>query len=660
MADRRHGQVCGGQLRAQSGERIPEFPTFSARSDSLRSLVPASRASTSRDVTIEVDLSAQSEAGASQPAPDAAPSDTAAGTSAGRPAQKDGSTSVSRVRVPPLTAKAINGPEGCGVESSFVVNTGEGLAWTMDWSPVNERDGSSLLAVGCHPPGSSDSLHELTELCTRKDAVIQIWKVSGAGRESDVEPLVNLVHEGGVTWSVCWCPSRRSFNGRLGLLAAVLGDGTVCIWDVPELSPPGSDGQPHLTCRAKPVAEVGPCAVDGSIPCTVDWLPHAPHDMLLVGYRDGCVSIVQLTDCTEPGSRMDVKQYFPAEALTLTAARWFPAELHEGHEDVDNGAERRTFVTCGHESSINIWDTRAEFAPKLSVKTACAYSIQDIAFSKEPLGISVAMEDGTVRGLLLGAADISAQLKSGRPLSLLQFKGLLRGGLWAIDASVPSELSKPGQQSIAFAGEDGIVGVMGNASYPYVAKKRKDHDTPLLRLEVSGDSESTFKLSSGEKVPPGTLYSGSDPKKASDSTAPGLVKDAIPNAAHTIYCLRWSKPCGSAARGQWLAYGNASGIIHVVWVKAAQADAEDTPAPKQKRGRKKQEGGGMNDGDKGANTSTAKTTTKAGTKTKTTKNTKTTKTINTSNQTDTEEQVQASKDDGADSEATEDEVSGCE
>lgn len=494
------------------------------------------RASTSRDVTIELDMSTP------------------------------GTSGVSKVTVAPLAAEAIHGPEDCTLESSFVVNTGEGLVWTMEWSPVSSQTDSSLLAVGCHPPGSSDSLHELTELCTKKDAVIQVWKVKGFGREATVEPLVNVLHEGGVTWSVCWCPSPQAAEGRLGLLAAVLGDGSVCIWDIPDLSDRDAATAGGLTCRVAPVAELPPHHVDGSIPCTVDWLPHAPHDLLLVGYRDGCVAIVQLADGDSPGERMRVKQYFPAEALTLTAARWFPARLSG-----TGAAERRMFVTCGHESVVNVWDARLEYTPRLSVKTTCAYTIQDMTFTTSPLGVALALEDSSIRGVLMGAGAIEPQLKSGRPLSMITFRGALLGSLWAIDTGAPSIFSSESQQSVAYAGEDGIIGIMGNASYPYLAKKRKDADKALLRLEVSGDSESAFKLSSGDKIPSGTLYA--DKCKSSKERAD---KDTIPNAAHTIYSLRWSK--GSLerqSRGQWLAYGNASGIVHIVWVKAPN-DAEAT------------------------------------------------------------------------------------
>ena len=469
------------------------------------------------------------------------------------------------VSVKPLAAEAIQGPKDCTVESSFVVNTGEGLVWTMDWSPVNDKADSSLLAVGCHPPGSSDSLHELTELCTKKDAVIQVWNVKGSGEMATVEPLVNVLHGGGATWSVCWCPSPQAAEGRLGLLAAVLGDGSVCIWEIPDLV--GQDGKKAggLTCRAKPVAQLPPGHVNGSIPCTLDWLPQAPHDLLLVGYRDGCVSIVQLADGKSPNERMLVKQYFPAEVLTLTAARWFPAHP-SGVKSADGGdgaSDRRMFVTCGHESVINVWDARLEYTPRLSVKTMCAYTIHDMAFTTSPLGIALALEDSSIRGMLMGADAIEPQLKSGKPLSMITFRGTLLGSLWAIDTGPPSNLSSESQQSVAYAGEDGIIGIMANASYPYLAKKRKAADKALLRLVVVGDSESKFKLSSGDKIPPGTLYA--DKSKSSKERAD---KDNIPNAAHTIYSLRWSKESPSRqGQGRWLAYGNASGIVHVVWVK---------------------------------------------------------------------------------------------
>ena len=78
---------------------------------------------------------------------------------------------MERVTVSPLTAEAVNGPDGSDLESSFMVNTGEGLAWTMDWSPVDPTDGSRELD-GSYPtagvqPFSSSGL----ELLVFEDAL---------------------------------------------------------------------------------------------------------------------------------------------------------------------------------------------------------------------------------------------------------------------------------------------------------------------------------------------------------------------------------------------------------------------------------------------------------------------------------------------------------
>ena len=109
---------------------------------------------------------------------------------------------------------------------------------------------------------------------------------------------------------------------------------------------------------------------------------------------------------------------------------------------------------------------------------------------------------------------------------------------------------------------------------------------------MSGDSESTFRLSSGDKVPPRTLYSDYKVPKDKVPKEEVRVKDVILNAAHTIYCMRWCKQAAGegASRGQWLAYGNASGIVHVVWVKAHKKEKEKEKAkakPKEKATKEK-------------------------------------------------------------------------
>lgn len=85
---------------------------------------------------------------------------------------------------------------------------------------------------------------------------------------------------------------------RLGLLAAALGDGTLCIWAVPHprlvqqrYSTSAVCGSAPFNGLNPPVVDVPPVAVissrdlGGSMPSVMDWLPAKPHDLLLVRPR---------------------------------------------------------------------------------------------------------------------------------------------------------------------------------------------------------------------------------------------------------------------------------------------------------------------------------------------------------------------------------------
>ena len=448
------------------------------------------------------------------------------------------------------------------VKSSWMVYTGSGLVWTMDWSPHDEEDEASFLAIGCHAPG--DEAHDLHTTYSGTHA-IQIWKFSDAcidpeKNDTNMAPtkVMNLVHDGGPTWALCWCPSRGAkTRERIGLLAAVLGDGSIRIWSIPR-----NNGEP-VSCRVEPVAFLGKDHVDGSIPCTLDWLPHAPHDLLLVGYRDGCVSIIQMMDCMEENVR--VIQYFPAEVLALTSVKWFPKQRDACSV---NGLERHVFVTSGQEGVINIWDSRLEYSPRVTVRSNTAYTIQDMCWTTAPLGITMAMEDGTIRGYLMDAAAVKNQLPGGRPTLLIAYRGKLPGAMCTVDASVPSTFSGRACQTIAYAGEDGIVGIQGNPKYPYVSRKRKGLDIPLAGLWAEGDGQ--FKLLSSEELmlweKQGGLFHGpaEDRKKALHKTHGKLT-----DISQAIYSLKWShrpETCDEKTHGQWLAYGNVQGIVHCLWI----------------------------------------------------------------------------------------------
>lgn len=232
-------------------------------------------------------------------------------------------------------------------------------------------------------------------------------------------------HGGGVTWHLQWCPSKSlatdtrtqnidshmmvDYHGtilpRLGLLCAALGDGSVCIWAVPQPSALHqhlvlrdntqghaaaaasslSETYPHTTVDAVPIAKIASIHLNGSMPNRVDWLPDEPHDLLLIGCWDGSVALVKLmlsqgsstessmdaTGRTRTTSRntkesmndamlahpvnMHVLLHFPAESQILRVVKWMPRGYGDNTIDSSN---RYMFCTCGNEGMFKIWDAR--------------------------------------------------------------------------------------------------------------------------------------------------------------------------------------------------------------------------------------------------------------------------------------------------------------
>ena len=188
--------------------------------------------------------------------------------------------------------------------------------------------------------------------------VIEIWEVADIPTQARAAQIPRmkfaLLHDGGLTWSLCWSPWNPRGN-RLGCLAGALGDGSVRIWALPSTTCFGS-GTVEWPQRGEPEPIV--CFqhsdVDHSLPSSVDWLPYEPHDLLLVGYWDGCVSIVKL--CEDANPHAEVLQYFPANVLPLRSVKWLPSLPSFGSSP--DSAHRFSFCVAGHEGSVTVWDAR--------------------------------------------------------------------------------------------------------------------------------------------------------------------------------------------------------------------------------------------------------------------------------------------------------------
>ena len=165
------------------------------------------------------------------------------------------------------------------------------------------------------------------------------------------------------------------------------------VWAVPHPHAPqvqaaagAAPGQP-LVLSLPPVAALASAALGGSMPSVVDWLPAAPHDLLLVGCWDGSVAVLRMAPEQPvppaqqqqqqqqqeqqqqqqqggPGSSggggagmhgLELLAHFSADVLPLRALRWVPPAACAAAVD---GLERCLFMTGGHEGVLRVWDVR--------------------------------------------------------------------------------------------------------------------------------------------------------------------------------------------------------------------------------------------------------------------------------------------------------------
>ena len=103
----------------------------------------------------------------------------------------------------------------------------------MAWCPMDKGD--QVIAVVAKLDFSPTSLGE----DGGGKGLIQFWRMGGLELEGGGEPPVfqfGIGHSYGCVRGVEWCPSLGREEGRLGLLAAACGDGSVRVWAIPCLN----------------------------------------------------------------------------------------------------------------------------------------------------------------------------------------------------------------------------------------------------------------------------------------------------------------------------------------------------------------------------------------------------------------------------------------
>ncbi len=495
-----------------------------------------------------------------------------------------------------------------------------GPVWALDWCPAalpvpggsdgdGARNGANgtapaqlrYLAVGCHPADAA--LHRLGAP-VEGPGVLQVWEVAGEGAGAAPPPprlALALAHAGGVAWHARWCPAAdladapaaapaaRGGRGaaaepppppRLGLLAAALGDGAVRVYAVPQpralaaaagVAAAGAAPPPPLLLHLAPVAALGVARLGlGALPSLVDWLPAAPHDLLLVGCWDGSVAVARLAPSAgrAPGpggvaaGGAELLAHFPADTLPLRAARWAPARGGGAPRAADL-AHRHVFLTAGHEGSLKIWDARDQFAP-LYAQQLTAGTVLDADWTGGgaggALGVLAALEDASLKGVLLAPGEVERQrAAAAKAVFAIAWRGAGAGALWAVAAHPRARLA-------AYAGEDGVVGAFP-VEYAWDHRRRRAH-APLgaLRARAGGALELQTGAAAAAGRGAGGLRNGGLYDDRVVERLPQLAASGgeLPAAAQALHRLAWA---AAARGGAWLAAGGAAGVVRLQWVE---------------------------------------------------------------------------------------------
>ncbi|XP_078168609.1 transducin/WD40 repeat-like superfamily protein isoform X2 [Carex rostrata] len=233
-----------------------------------------------------------------------------------------------------------------------------------------------------------------------------------------------LAHYGKVAWDIKWKPFATSSTARMGYLAALLGDGSLEVWEVPfpstvqrlySSNPDRGQGTDPRFLKLKAIFRCSKLTVGNrqSIPLTLEWSTSPPGDMILAGCHDGTVALWKFaihTTCEDSRPLL----VFTADSSPIRSLAWAP-------HDSENPEDANLFVVAGPEG-LKFWDIRDPYHSLWEVNPAHK-AVVSVDWLKDPRCILMTVEDGTMRifSLPKGANDLPV---TGMPLPRKQFEGL--------------------------------------------------------------------------------------------------------------------------------------------------------------------------------------------------------------------------------------------
>jgi hypothetical protein len=365
---------------------------------------------------------------------------------------------------------------------------------------------------------------------TAGPGVVQLWSVpetdTCAYGHGGLPACELLLHHGGrVVWDMAWCPDASAFGldlapdgpGQLpvlGLLALVLGDGSVQLVAVPDplalraraaSADRPSQQQPHSTndaagaapapleARVKPLVTLrGAAAGISGLPSCCAWDPSAPHERLIVGSWDGTCSLWTLPRAA--AGQPALALHFRVDGMPTRRVQFFPPDALAS----STGAHRHIVMTAGDSGVLRLWDLSTGQPWPLLSRNLGRNAIFDATVAAPPGLVSVlaAMEDGSLRHLHLDAIGLSFARDTA--FEVLKGPGGGTACLWAIDCCRGAPLA-------GYCGEEGIVGLMA-VQHELDARRRMPHAAiGALRCVPGGG----LRVYTADEVPtPSGLYGG--------------------------------------------------------------------------------------------------------------------------------------------------------
>ena len=284
-----------------------------------------------------------------------------------------------------------------------------GSNWSLAWCPSVREDPRTskahyYIAIGPHPKGRELNVTNSSQTGKGVIQIVEVVCSSSPQRIEDVRLCHVLHHNGAVTWDVAWCPSPKAPS--LGLLAAALGNGEVCIYccSQGERKPKGK-GEPQLAARR--VVQSTDLQRRKAVPASIAWHPQEPHDKVLVGCWEGSVALFEIGL-----DAMTLVSFFSADVFPLRRVCWVrdPSKTQKASRH----ATCELYATAGESANLRIWNMNAPQSMLCNVSLSSTEHVMDLAMCEDPAGVVAMLSNGkfgflkaTEGGLKQGQKEVS-------------------------------------------------------------------------------------------------------------------------------------------------------------------------------------------------------------------------------------------------------------